>query len=164
MQRGCSARLLLILSLIGCLVLSSCAGLSDWEYVLPNDYVVVRVNGSCIDFGKLDENGSSIEIDRYIIEFCYNESFIGLKRFPLPFNPNENPEREKAFFGSDPNHLEYNYKESDLEYYLVNAFADEIYGPYTAAEYNEKCKDLGVGEMCDWINTASNPNNYDHKE
>ena len=159
MLRNCGTKLLPILLLIVCLILSSCAGLSDWEYVLPNDYVVVRVNGRSIDFGKLDENGSSIEIDRYIIEFCYNESYIGLKRFPLPFWHDEDPEREKAFFGSDLNHLEYNYKESDLEYYLVDAFADEIHGPYTATEYKDKCSELGVGEMCDWINTDSNPNN-----
>ena len=101
--------------------------------------------------------GGSIEIGRYIIEFCHNDSFIGLKRFPLPSGYQEVTEREKNFFGGEIGGHEYHYEESDLEYYLVDAFADKIYGPYTATEYEEKCSELAVGEMGDWINTVNHP-------
>lgn len=170
-RQGCVAKAAMIITLI---VASICALLfaftiyimysfgpasTDWEYILPNYYAVTHVNCSSVDFIKSDEDmgGGSIEIERYIIEFCHNDSFIGLKRFPLPFNHDEDPEREKAFFGGEIGGHDYHYEESDLEYYLVDAFADKIYGPYTAKEYEEKCNELAIGELCEWISTVKHP-------
>ena len=63
------------------LFLSSC-GISDWSYDLPNGYEIVRVNSYSVVFGK---NGRRFNttIDRYVIAFCHNDSYIGLKRVPL---------------------------------------------------------------------------------
>lgn len=65
----------------------------------------------------------------------------------------DNPSpREKAFFGNDLNTLpyEYNYEKEDIEYYLIDAYADRIYGPYTSDEYEAQCESLQVGQMSEW--------------
>lgn len=146
-----------ILLFVSCLFLTGCPGIADWTSDLPNDYCVTHVNNRDIIFSKFDvANGGYTEptIERFIISYCYSESHIGLKRFPLMMYPESGP-REEAFFGSDLNNLEYNYVESDLEFYLIDAYQDKVYGPFNAAEYDTKCEELGVEEMCDWISTIS---------
>lgn len=58
------------------------AGLSDWEYDLPNSYQIVRVNSQTIVFGK-SEDIFNQTIDRQILAFCYGETYVGIKQLPL---------------------------------------------------------------------------------
>lgn len=127
----------------GCL--TACPAYSDWEYDrLPNNYAIIRVNSESIVFGKNNKTFDQI-IDRYIKEFCYNESYIALKRIPMDeISYNESVDIED--FGV-----------SDIEFYLIDAMQDIIYGPYTADEYSEQCQHLDIGEMCAWIDTIDKP-------
>jgi hypothetical protein len=140
------------------MLFTGCAGFAEWDHPLPNNYCVTYVNSMCIVFGKRDVVTEQLEdpqMEPFIIDFCYSDSYIGLKRFavsPMEFGP-----REEAFFGctrENTSEMGYHYKESDLEYYLVDAFADKVYGPYTAEEYQAQCKKQNVTGMCDWISTT----------
>lgn len=157
-QSGSNKRLCAICVLLCCCVLfTSCAGLADWEYELPNDYCVTHINSMSIVFGKRDVSTEQLidpQIERFITDFCYNDSYIGLKRFAL--STMDFGTREETFFGcslDDISKMEYNYEESDLEYYLVDAVKDKIYGPYTAEEYGMQCEELNITGMCEWIST-----------
>ena len=149
---------ILLVLLCCCMLFTGCAGFADWDYSLPNNYCVTHVNSMCIVFGKRDVETEQLEdpqMEPFIIDFCYCDSYIGLKRFAV--SPTEFGPREETFFGctlEDISEMGYHYKESDLEYYLVDAFADKIYGPYTAEEYHAQCEKLNVTGMCEWISTT----------
>lgn len=120
-------------------------GTDDWGYELPNGYEISRVNSNCVVLGK---NGDVFEqmVDRYVVSFCYNQSFVGLQRIPLDdIAANESIDIQS-------------YDRSSAEYYLVDTENDTIYGPYTEEEeYTEKCVELSVGDMCEWIETTTKP-------
>ena len=117
----------------------SCTG--DWEYKLPNNYEIVRVNSQSIVFGK-NNNSFDQTIDRYILEFCYNENYIGLKRLPLDHVPADEI--------VDIDSLD----RSSMEFYLIDAMKDKQYGPYTEEQFTQKCNEIGTGNLGEWILTS----------
>ncbi len=124
------------------LIFTSCgAGLSDWSYdKLPNDYVLIHSNTQ--DIGLYKRNGESVtcKIDRYISEFCYNDSHIGIKRLMI-----------------DENMLIEEMDKSNQSYYLIDALNDVIMGPYTPEEYEGKIEALGIEAIGSWIKTVPKP-------
>ena len=46
---------------------------------------------------------------------------------------------------------------SNPSYYLVDTLEDKVMGPYTAEEYDDQIKEMGVETMCDWIKTVPKP-------
>ena len=160
------ATLLLLLTIT--LTLTSCfAGLLDWQYLLPNNYRVSRVNDDAIIFSKITQLNpqlSDLKLDRFILSFCYNDAYIGLKRIPLDevsrgvfFEIQKYNDSDEEFCLVDEDDGNIIYGPYVAEYYLVDAFNDSIYGPYSKEEYEAKCNELNVGSMCEWINTDSKP-------
>ena len=55
-------------------------GLLDWEYNLPNGYMIVRVNAETIELHKKKSNNSSETIiHKYVEKFMYSERYVCLK-------------------------------------------------------------------------------------
>ena len=136
----------LIALLIAMLMLTSCQAFQDWTYdKLPNGYEIVRINSEDIELEKVDGDWSYIKIDRYILEFCYNDSYIGIKRLMIDENL---PYREAHIEDMDA---------SNFSYYLVDTVNDVVMGPYTAEEYENQIEALKVDAMCDWIKTVPMP-------
>ena len=127
------------------IILTSC-GLSDWAYdKLPNGYEIWRINSEDIELIKRKGDSTDLKIDRYILEFCYNDSYIGIKRLMIDQNiPYQNVHIEEM-------------DKSHPAYYLVDALNDVILGPFTAEKYEDQIESLKVENMCDWIKTVPTP-------
>ncbi|MBO4982963.1 MAG: hypothetical protein J6D23_02805 [Clostridia bacterium] len=138
--------LVAVFLIIECISIVSCAGLSDWSYELPNGYCVSRVNSADISILREREEFSALSyevvVDRYVICFCYNDVYVCARRLDVP-----------QYGGFDP--LELNVEEAD--YNIVNTETREVYKGLTEDEYNELCSQLGIIELCDWIDTYPKP-------
>ena len=78
---------ILIALLIAILMLAFSQAFQDWTYdKLPNGYEIWRINSEDISLLKTDGDSSDLRIDRYILEFCYNDSYIGIKRLMIDEN------------------------------------------------------------------------------
>lgn len=78
---------ILISLLMAILLLASGQAFQDWTYdKLPNGYEIWRINSEDISLIKTDGDSSDLRIDRYILEFCYNDSYIGIKRLMIDEN------------------------------------------------------------------------------
>lgn len=137
---------ILIALLIAILMLAFSQAFQDWTYdKLPNGYEIVHVNSEDIELDKADGDSLDIKIDRYILEFCYNDSYIGIKRLMIDENL---PYQEAHIEDMDP---------SNFSYYLVDTVNDVVMGPYTAEEYENQIEALKIDTMCDWIKTVPMP-------
>ena len=141
---------ILAVTLVACffnLFIFSCfgPGLSDWEYELPNDYYVVRVNSDTIGIGIKNENGYSYStvIDNYIVCFAYNDKYVCARRFELA----ERIRQEEI--------LKMNIEEA--KYCIINTETNDVYGSLTAEEYETLCNEFNIIDLCDWINTYPTP-------
>lgn len=136
--------LLITIIIVFALLLCSCGGLQDWEYdLLPNNYEIWRINSE--DIALVKNDGSICVINRYILEFCYNDSYIGIKKIMVD--------------ESVPYHEVY-IEEMDAtnpSYFLVYTVNDTVMGPYTSEEYAIKIKELEIESMCDWLKTVPKP-------
>ncbi len=114
----------------------------DWKYdKLPNNYEVWRINSASIVIGKKDgENSIKHILQEYVLEFCYNNTFIGVKT--LTYN-------EKLYSASEIN--------SNIKYYLINTETDILYGPYNKNGYEEQCNAINAVDLCGWIKTTPKP-------
>ena len=134
---------LLALAFVLCAVasLAACGGKDGpWTFDLPNGYQVVREESQAVVFGKSGEEFNQMIGDR-IIAFCYDDTYIGLKRVPL---------------GSASAQAE-SYDEADVKYYLIDTVNNVQYGPYTKLEYDGQCDVLPNVDLGDWIKTAKRP-------
>ena len=76
-------KLLLLSGVVLCTMMFSSCGVSDWIYDLPNDYSIWSINVNDIALIKEVDELSENALDRYIIEFCYNDAFVGIKRLSI---------------------------------------------------------------------------------
>ena len=137
---------ILIALLTAILMLAFSQAFQDWTYdKLPNGYEIVHVNSEDIELDKADGDSLDIKIDRYILEFCYNDSYIGIKRLMI----DENLPYQEA-------HIE-DMDASNPSYYLVDTVNDVVMGPDTAEEYENQIEALKIDTMCDWIKTVPMP-------
>lgn len=135
----------LILPLSGCFGLG---GSGDWNYPLPNGYVVLRINAVDIIVGKQKDAYSVDEvIPRYIDRFSFNERFIGVERLPIEGGIDVNYNEAMTLIET--------HDFQSLEYYLINTKDDIVFGPFDAAGFEIACKQNDVNDLCDWIDTAS---------
>ena len=142
---------ILIALLIAILMLAFSQAFQDWTYdKLPNGYEIWRINSEDISLLKTDGDSSDLRIDRYILEFCYNDSYIGIKRLMIDENL---PYQEAHIEDMDP---------SNFSYYLVDTVNDVVMGPYTAEEYENQIEALKIDTMCDWIKTVPKPEGAHH--
>ena len=78
---------ILIALLTAILMLAFSQAFQDWTYdKLPNGYEIWHINSEDISLIKTDGDSSDLRIDRYILEFCYNDSYIGIKRLMIDEN------------------------------------------------------------------------------
>ena len=138
------APILLVLSLMLCGCLSMTGGSGDWTYSLPNDYCVVHINNYDIRVDKTSDTMKHV-IDRYIICFCYGTRYLGFQQIPIEEDIKTPSLVAQILKESNP---------SEYHYFLVDSKTDEIYGPFELTDYHQKCDELGVTDLCDWIKTA----------
>lgn len=114
---------------------------NDWSYALPNDYEIWHINSREIVCGKKNtENSILYVVSKYITEFCYNDSFVCLKRVDVPENI---------------------YQEIDMtapDYYIVDTVENETYGPFDKEQYQRKIDKLTITGLSSWIKTTPRPN------
>lgn len=131
----------LILIIVSLTCFTACPALTDWEYKLPNNYKVVHINIDDIHLSKErpSGNGGDAIVGRFILEFCNNDRYVGVKRV------------------SDEGYDSFDIDEADLtklEYYIVDTLEDAVYGPFTEEEYNEQLSVLQINDLGDWIKTS----------
>ena len=134
----------LIIALVLCLcslLLISCAGLQDWDYMLPNGYCVARANTNSISILSYDE---AVVIYRHVTCFSYNEKYVCARRIDLP---NEHISFEQL--------MSLDFEQA--EYWIVNTETDETYDSLTKEEYDTLIAELNITNLCDWIDTYPRP-------
>ncbi len=134
---------MVLVALTPCLL--NCAGLSDWEYELPNDYCILRLNGADIIIAKKSDDGYSYSnvTERYISCFAYNDKYICAKRFEL----SDDIKQEEIL-------------KMDIEcakYCIINTETHEVYDFLTEEQYKALCYELNITDLCEWINTYPAP-------
>ena len=139
-------QLIMLISIVFLIViLTSCGGLQDWEYdKLPNNYEIWRINSQDIVLMKNDDSAERV-ISRYILEFCYNDSYIGIKKIMVDESIPYNEMLIEEMDATNPS------------YFLVDTVNDTVMGPYTSEEYTIKIEELEIKSMCDWIKTVPKP-------
>lgn len=138
-------KLLIFGGIVFCIMMLSSCGVSDWIYDLPNGYSIWRINVNDIALIKETDESSKNALDRYILEFCYNDAFVGIKRLSIDENVSY----------QDVN-IE-NLDKSNPDYYLVDTTSDFVLGPYTEEEYYIQIETLEIDDMCGWIKTVPRP-------
>ena len=133
--------LLLLLSLSSCIRIG---GAGDWTFDLPGGYTVMRFNNLCI---KVIKDRATV-VGEYIEAFCFGETYVGVKRIPFDFESGRH---------EDIDHVPTAYPDTEREYYLLDTASGSLYGPYTAEEFTDRCEELTVTDLCDWISTDGWP-------
>lgn len=138
-QSGNSNWLKVLVMLILAMSMTACGGLGDWTFDdLPGEnYEIIRFNGENIVLAKSEKT----VIERYIVAFCYDTKYIGLKRIPIDLPYTEHFSVDELDF-------------SKLEYYLVDSQTDVTYGPCTQEEYDTYLDEFHITEMSDWLPTV----------
>jgi len=116
------------------LLLAGCGGASDaWKLSLPNDYCIVSYDEGNV---RLEDADGSVYVGNYIRVFCHDDRYIAVQRV-ITADPDvaTEQERENGF----------------VAFYLTDTESGEVYGPMMEAELCEKCGELGIAELCDWI-------------
>lgn len=144
---GKLAGLVAVLLVVLWLLLLRCSpGMNDWIYdKLPNGYEIWHVNSESIVLMKRTGESTDSKMGRYIMKFCYNDSYIGIQR--LTFSE-DTPYGQPSVKDMDT---------SNPDYYLVDTVNDVVMGPYTAEAYEKQVKDLGIEGLGDWIATVPRP-------
>lgn len=107
---------------------------SDWEYVLPNDYVIWHVNSQSIVFGKKNSEYSISHVtDDYVKRFSYNDEYIFLQCVANKEN-----------------------NDNQIKHYIVEVQNDKVIGPLTESEYDEYIVEHNMISPY-WIDTSPTP-------
>lgn len=127
------------ITLILTLFLTSCAGVSDWSYKLPNNYEVWRINSTDIIIKYVGEKTVEAEIPSFVKEFSYNERYVCTRNVDSI---------------SDNNIF-------DEKYYILDTLEQQLYGPYdTEHEFVTILNELGIS-LTKWYRTSPDPNMMD---
>ena len=132
------------------LILSSC-GISDWWYdLLPNEYILSRVNSESINLyfvgEEYDEYGNEIygaRLDGYIRRFCCNERYIGIQFYDYQFtdkfvdkskdssdvNPDKTPAHDEEYhkYVHNPTHAKIVLDSKDAYGPQFDAYVPDFY-------------------------------------
>ena len=130
--------------LAGCLL--GAGGAGDWTYdALPKNYEVWRVNSLDMVIGQREDSGLTHSVEGYVNKFCYNDDFIAVQILHL--DRSLSAQEQKLFIARAEN----------SEFWLIDANTDEVFGPYDFSGFGEICTEKNVGELCEWISTATAP-------
>ncbi len=107
-------------------------GNRDWEVALTNDYKIQKLNGREILLVKDGwSQHSDIVISDYILAFCLNDKYIGVKC----------------------------RSSGDVVYFCVDCEEALLYGPYDKEAYTDFLKESNIQNLQQWISTESRPSN-----
>lgn len=126
------------------LFLCSCVGMSDWEYELPNNYSVTRLNASTINIYNDNALGGPV-IDNYVTRFAYNERFVCARRLVL--------DDDKRYFSKDIMAMDF----EQAVYCIIDTQTHDVYDLLNKDEFDLLCKELEIENLCDWIDTYPKP-------
>lgn len=130
-------------------MLPACSeGRGDWKYDLPNNYRVVQSDADtvviCGPSHVAEQNGTEVVttfyVGSYVSAFCFSERYVGAQR--LFYHPG---------FSDRALNLPW--------FYLLDTISGAVYGPFESVEeFNVKCEEMQISDLCDWIATEENPN------
>ena len=124
-------KLLIILIL---LLTTSCAGLNDWDYTLPNGYSVMHINSKKIIISYNGNEKTNAEIRSFVKSFVYDSRYV----FAVC-----SPEKES----------------SDEIYYIIDTMEHNLFGPFeNYCDFEEAADSLGVSVPTNWYRTETEPN------
>ena len=126
---------------IGCSIILG-PGQLDWEYSLPNGYYVARINSTDIRISNSIQGG--VRTDRYITCFAYNDTYVCARRLEVP---------EELYIFDEL--MDMNFEEA--KYLIINTSTGELYDSLEKIDFDIKCKELGITNLCDWIATYPKP-------
>lgn len=128
----------IIICLVLCVFnLFGCAGVGDWSsQPLPGGYEIWRISAHNIVLcmPNEDRNSAAIVIDSEIYAISYNEHYICVQK--------ETSEPDPYIYTKEPH--------GELYFYILCVDDSFVFGPYTENEFNEKCKEKNITELCDW--------------
>lgn len=120
--------------------LTSCAGMSDWSYKLPNEYEVWRINSNEVVIKYVGDETVASCIPSFVKEFAYDSRYICTRNVRL----------------IDNNDI------FDEEYYLLDTVNRERYGPFQTLEELKKKIDEYHITLERWYRTSPDPNLVEH--
>ncbi|MBP3360211.1 MAG: DUF3997 domain-containing protein [Clostridia bacterium] len=118
------------------LLLTSCAGASDWSYKLPNDYEVWRINSKDIIVKYVGDKAVETEIPSFVKEFSYDDRYVCTRNI-------ESIDENDIF---------------SEEYYILDTGEQKLYGPYeTQEEFKLAIEEMKIS-LVKWYRTSPDPN------
>ncbi len=134
-------KIVLFISLILILCLTSCAGVSDWSYKLPNNYEVWRVNSKDIVVKYVGDEILDANIPSFVKEFSYDDRYVCTRNI-------ESIDDNDIF-------LE--------KYYILDTLEQKLHGPFeTQEEFKSAVDELEI-ILKKWYRTSPDPNTMDDK-
>lgn len=132
-------KIVVFVSLVLVLFLTSCAGVSDWSYKLPNNYEVWRINSKEIVVKYVGEETAEAEIPSFIKEFSYDDRYVCTRNVESVY--------ENDIFSE--------------KYYILDTDEQKLYGPYdTQEEFKYAIEELEIS-LAKWYRTSPDPNLMD---
>lgn len=133
------------------LILCGCAsGLSDYDYPVGNNYILVR--SSSHEIKVIPNTGYMYEkeiLPSKVVEIAWNERYVIAKQYGMkirgsnsPDNTYEEPDKSKVYYWILDTSL--NEKETDLDGYEYRGIR---YGPYDYEEFQKELKSLGLTKL-----------------
>ncbi len=131
-----------VLTKVGIVFFSEFHQYKDWYYDLPYGYMISDFGATRTCVVKDDE----IFISGDVIRFCYNDSYLGA-------------ERKMTYSDIQQSNSDLNAKEDSLQikYYLLEFDTGKCYGPMDKKDYSEKCNELKIDNLNEWIDTSPVP-------
>lgn len=121
---------------LGCVILlTGCAGVSDFDVDLPGDYSIIRTSPDIVFISPKLEDGLFGEtmIEEKVVEVAWNNRYILAKQIGFMSNPENHLYMEVL----NPN---------DTSYWILDYTTDELAGPFTESEFTDKRSELGISE------------------
>lgn len=133
----------LLFSLLSVLLLSSCAGLSDYGVRLSGNYELIRSSAYVIQICRIDPDYPSIGhiiISSYVAQVAFDQEYICAQKL----------EPDDSTYPPIDKH-------SPLSYYVITVENDEVLGPMTEEEFDLWYAGLGREEAPQWIRSNNQP-------
>ncbi len=128
----------ILLLIVVSFFLTSCAGLSDWSFELPNDYEVWHINSKEIKILYVEGNGNSGKevIPSFVKEFAYDNRYVYTRNIV-------------------------NITENNIlaeQYYFLDTISQIVEGPYDSLDDLKNCAtEKGVEIPNRWHRTSQPP-------
>lgn len=110
-------------------------GNGDWKYELKNNYQIWKVNSNEIVIGKTEDATSLTPIiNDNVVKFKYNDNYVVVG-------------------------CNNDFKDNNLQYYIINFDTDEIIGPLNKSDLDKENIDIAI----DWIKTKPAPKGAEYE-